>query len=104
MHGKASALRDRYEKLYCQIRDSVIAQVQGQAEKGLEVANGLIEQVMGIAKDKLRLDRIVKGKMEELEGHRGDTHSKEHLKSLRISICLPLSDLNDTLTTTKAKL
>lgn len=68
------------------------------------MANGLIEQVMGIAKDKLRIDRIVKGKMEELKGHGGDTHSKEHLKSLKISICLPLSDLNDTLTTTKAKL
>jgi hypothetical protein len=30
------------------------------------VANGLIEQVMGIAKDKLRLDRIVKSKIEDL--------------------------------------
>ena len=97
-------LRARYERMYCQIRDAVICQVQSQAEKGLGVANGLIEQVMGIAKDKMRLDRIVKGKMEELEGHRGDTHSREHLKSLRISISLPLSDLSDTLTTTKAKL
>ena len=68
------------------------------------MANGLIEQVMGIAKDKLRLDRIVKSKMEELERHGGDIHSKEHVKSLKISIWLPLSDLNDTLSTTKAKL
>jgi hypothetical protein len=97
-------LRDRYEKMYCQIRDSVIGQVQGQAEKGLGVANGLIEQVIGIAKDKMRLDRIVKGKIEELEGHRVDTHSRENLKSLRISICLTLSDLSDTLTSTKTKL
>ncbi len=64
----------------------------------------MIEQVKGIAKDKLRLDRIVKSKMEELERHRGDTHSKEHLKSLKISICLPLSDLNETLSSTKSKL
>ena len=68
------------------------------------MANGLIEQVIGIAKDKLRLDRIVKSKMEELERHTGDIHSKEHLKSLKISIWLPLSDLNDTFITTKAKL
>ena len=68
----------------------------------------MIEQVMGIAKNKMRLDRIVKSKIEELERHqernRGDIHSKEHLKSLKISILLPLSDLNDTLSTTKAKL
>ena len=104
MHGKASSLRDRYDKLYDHIRDMIIDKVQKQAEKSLDVANGLIEQVMGIAKDKLRLDRIVKSKIEELERHRGDIHSKEHLKSLEISIWLSLSDLNDTLSSTKSKL
>ena len=62
----------------------------------------MIDQVLGITKDKLRLDRIVKSKMEELERHRDDILSMEHLKSLKISIWLPLTDLNDTLTTTKS--
>jgi hypothetical protein len=90
--------------MFGRVRDEVIKEVQAQADKTMEVAKIMIEHIKGSVKDKMHLERVIRGKEEELEAHKDDSESQKHRREIRNKVCNKLSEIGESLNTSKSKM